>query len=609
MEGALLELQNVVANKPNTKYAVISVTTRVFRTGMSSRCISLGSLPADVLARIVVHLSRMSAETTLLAPSINRRFREACMYAETEFNLYDGCCDQSHVGLIRIHRTIAARFPRTRKLSSSIMLDVRIDAEESVRALATALSRCRCLKSLIINSDQRLPLVQDEMCIVWQKPIADALAHSPPLKVLGLDLPSKSGSENECARLFEVAGRRIETLEVYGVWFDQLALATISRKMPNLSALCMDPGLLTFDMAAYGEAGSLLSDVLSAARYHWAEALLPVNRLHKFIDTWTPDFWFNGCRLIEWAVTSDNFGFVRVLLERGASPHRSSSRSPSTPLLAAIEARNVNTAKLLLKHGASPNESSGVGDRYPIHAAVGKENMAIIALLFEYKVDPHVPGRHGMTAMSIAARKGSLAIINQLWDFGVPADNLVPNTRQPLSLACEFNQNACVNALLAHGARKESMTPDTPCMLIKSIKKGHIAVTETLLRHGADPDASFRDVTAMGMAIFQRSVALVTILIVFGADINALTLENPATGVRATPLHRAISVESFRIVDLLLLHGADTSILAGDGSAPMHRAVKSNKASLVGTLLQYGADPNIKHGITLRPALPEKASL
>mgnify|MGYP003645879145 CR=1 FL=1 len=576
---------------------------------MSKGCVSLGSLPADVLSRIVAHLSRIDAETTLRMPGINRRFREACTYANTEFNLYDGCFDRTHNQIGLIHNMIAERFPRTRKLSTSIMVDARFGGEESVRALANLLRRCRCMADLAINPDQHIPAVPDETCIVWQAHLADALGHSPPIKRFEIELTSRTGSEGECARLFSTVGKRIEFLAVYGLWFDQSGLAAISGSMPKLNTLCMDPGILTYDMDAHGESGSLLSDVVSATRYHWTEAELPLGRLKRFVSERTPDFWFNGCRLLEWAAMSGNAAFVRLLLESGASPHRSTDRSPSSPLLAAVDARDTEVAELLLKHGASPNEPSGVGSRYPLHLAVGKGDMAMISLLFAHRVDPHVPGRHGMTAMSIAARSGSLAIINQLWDLGVPADNLMPGTKQPLSLACQFNRNMCANALLAHGASQASPGPDTPCMLIQSVRRGHIAVTETLLRHGADPNASFEGITAMGLAIVQQNVPIVTLLIVFGVDINGLTVENPSTGVRVTPLHRAISVQSFRILDLLLSHGADTSILAGDGSAPMHRAVRSSRASLVGTLLQHRADPNIRHGITLRPALPEAAGM
>jgi len=63
-----------------------------------------------------------------------------------------------------------------------------------------------------------------------------------------------------------------------------------------------------------------------------------------------------------------------------------------------------------------------------------------------------------------------------------------------------------------------------------------------------------------------------------------------------TPLHRAVNYESVEIIELLIMEGADVNAINNDGESPMFM-VSSYDIRIIKLLLEYGADPNIKNDV------------
>lgn len=553
----------------------------------------IASIPIEILALIIEHLSILDPNAALKMPLICRKLQAACQNAAVRFDLYSIGMRRSTATVTMIHRWIASQFPRVRRLVTSMATDIKPLATESVESMASVLRSCRKLKHLAIHMDHGDRSTDHENRIEWQSVLTSALTSSNQklcLSHLELGLDTRPGSEIETATLLAAVGPSLKSLLASTLWMDQDGLAVVSSKMRKLTTLCLDSSLLMLDMPNPDSPEALMGDVLSAARYHWKHAQLDKDRLIEFIEVWTPDFWYNGCRILEWAIQSENVRFVQVLLEHGASPHIASDGSPTTPLISAVKTRNVEMARLLLEHGASPDESTSFSERRPLHVAVRNVDHPMIRLLFEYDVDPHCVDDFGMSAMAIAATNGFLAVMGLLHVLGVPSTNMLPGTVQPIDAACAANQASSVAHLIRRGASLVHADTNRPCPVFESVRNGRLAVLEALLFGGASPNVRYENMTALCNAIMRCDIAIVMRLVVSESNTNEPSLECRRTGVMSSPLHHAVNVGSFQIAEFLLDHSADINALAGDGTTPLYRAVRTRNTALAGLLLERGAD-------------------
>jgi len=96
-----------------------------------------------------------------------------------------------------------------------------------------------------------------------------------------------------------------------------------------------------------------------------------------------------------------------------------------------------------------------------------------------------------------------------------------------------------------------------------------------------------------------KSVAVATLLIEHGADVNALANYN------ITPLHKAADrKKSLALVELLLKHGAKVNARSAYNATPLHKAMfyaNQNNGLLVKLLLAHGADINAQDNIGHTP--------
>lgn len=153
----------------------------------------------------------------------------------------------------------------------------------------------------------------------------------------------------------------------------------------------------------------------------------------------------------------------------------------------------------------------------------------------------------------------------------------------------------CVDAPDLTG-RKKGRTP-----LHNAAQWGRLMIARSLLRKNADINArtGFK-YTALILAAESGRDEMVTLLIQKGADLNAQTLAKSTREWSA--LHVAAQRQSPDMVLQLLVHGADTKLVNGDGDTPLHIAVRSRRAPAAALLLFHGASDQAenKKGVTPR---------
>jgi ankyrin repeat protein len=149
--------------------------------------------------------------------------------------------------------------------------------------------------------------------------------------------------------------------------------------------------------------------------------------------------------------------------------------------------------------------------------------------------------------------------------------------------AAEEGDADAVRRLIAYGAdvNARDEAGRTPLHIVALGTAAEAA--GVLLERKADFDArDHAGKTPLHLA--RRSVAIVNLLLNFGADANALT---PDT--EETPLHTLRDAEDPKIVEMLLARGADVGARDKEGQTPLHKAAVDGSPEVIRALVAAGA--------------------
>lgn len=123
---------------------------------------------------------------------------------------------------------------------------------------------------------------------------------------------------------------------------------------------------------------------------------------------------------------------------------------------------------------------------------------------------------------------------------------------------------------------------------------GNKDLVNSLIRAGADRRPGWRGCygrTLLGAAAEGGDPDVVSTFIHAGAEAELDTVSGPE---RWSPLHRASAGGHETAATMLLVAGANASIVDIDSCSPLHLAVRANGSRLVGELLIGGASPNAR---------------
>ena len=121
------------------------------------------------------------------------------------------------------------------------------------------------------------------------------------------------------------------------------------------------------------------------------------------------------------------------------------------------------------------------------------------------------------------------------------------------------------------------------------------AIAELRLQHGADTTALHNGLTPMNYVVFmhlEQDTAIVRLLLLYGADIEARITGGGSGFSGETPLSTGVRSGSLGFTQLLLDHGAEVNTMENNfrGFTPLMAAAFYGRTDLVDMLLQYGAD-------------------
>lgn len=279
----------------------------------------------------------------------------------------------------------------------------------------------------------------------------------------------------------------------------------------------------------------------------------------------------SGWPCLHRAVNEQNEALAKLLLAKGAKsriqgPPFSGADGYVTALYWAASSGNTLITKMLLDHeDAAGLTPKAPGNNAVLISAAAKGHEQTVRMMVEHgSVDVAARNERKETALGLAARNGSTAVVKVLLDFGADA-NAESDGTTPLQLAAMKNHLDTVKVLCAEGKA--------------NVNTGFV-YGQSALGAAAQGDSYPRPWDDMVQYLLEQ-----------GADPNRCSENKDET----LPLKNAAFRGWKNIVLMLLAHGADPFPPKSNGDSPVKGAAEYGQEGIVNILLQSEVkDPAVR---------------
>lgn len=192
------------------------------------------------------------------------------------------------------------------------------------------------------------------------------------------------------------------------------------------------------------------------------------------------------------------------------------------------------------------------------------------------------------TALLSAVQQQNHTMVEQLLDYGVPADNV--GERNLLTVAIVNNDFTSVRLLLMFGADANAKDKDGFTPLFSATQASFFEAAQLLLKYGADPNISAGpyDENPFARSLNSGQTPFVELFLKYGANTDTVM------GNGNTPFIQAITkTVAIKLVDLMLMYNADPNCKNGRGESALFRAINAERLDIVAALIDHGADPDL----------------
>lgn len=322
---------------------------------------------------------------------------------------------------------------------------------------------------------------------------------------------------------------------------------------------------------------------------HEAAAAGDINRMKYLIYTLKMDVNAkdtNGSPLHS-AARNGHLNAIHLLVAEGASIESKSTKR-MTPFLCSCNHGHLSAAIKLLNMGARATVKNATGYRM-IHLAVVSKNINLVKLAINLTGTKcvHKQTNAGFSPFILASMRGELEIVKLLLAYGVSPSTLPKIRYSALHLGCNAaNRAEMVQYLISIGVPvdirgKKGITP-----LHYSAAYGPISSVQVLWQAGAD----LHKMCNKGMAAIHWAACHGNI----GAlrwILQHIHIDSPSKH-SCTPLHYAAKKGHLKVVQELLLRGANVNAICSKGRTPLVWGIKQKAVEVVQLLINHGA--NIK---------------
>jgi ankyrin repeat protein len=286
-----------------------------------------------------------------------------------------------------------------------------------------------------------------------------------------------------------------------------------------------------------------------------------------------------------------NLEVIDILLRSSAQESGLEGRQSGDPERVWKRDRANSMDNSFTKRAADSLRQRDENGQTPLHIAVTTGAFNVVRFLLENKIDVTIRDRLGRTALDLAARNGSYAMI-ELVSRGF--------SNAPLHEAARTSDIACLSGLVAKGQDLTLAGLRGRTALHQAAECGRTSAVDFLLRNGAA--ISIKDVqgqTPLHLAASGGHVDIVRTLL--GAQVSGVgarlfrykgvKVDEPDY-IQQTPLHLAVEHGSVPVAEVLVKADANVNHCSSSSSGryPIHRAAERNQGHMLKFLLASGAD-------------------
>ncbi|XP_065684627.1 serine/threonine-protein phosphatase 6 regulatory ankyrin repeat subunit A isoform X1 [Hydra vulgaris] len=253
----------------------------------------------------------------------------------------------------------------------------------------------------------------------------------------------------------------------------------------------------------------------------------------------------------------------------------------------AAKKKDLDILKLLIQEHANINQTNHEG-KTPLHILAAESDVESVEYLISQNASGVIADKQNCTPLHIATKAGSIKIVQLLIEkCHANLNERSKDGSTLMHLAAKSGHVEVLSFFLKHKVSVRTPNRNGIEALHEACKRGFSVIVKLLIEHGAQIEKYTKDLyTPLHYAVLHGKYNAAQILIGYGADVNA------AGGTKNdTPLHFAskLNRHSDHIIELLLLSGADSSILNLDGESSLHVAVRLKNSAVAKLLIKDGA--------------------
>jgi len=296
-----------------------------------------------------------------------------------------------------------------------------------------------------------------------------------------------------------------------------------------------------------------------------------------------PNYKIERVPAINIAITKNRLDIVKLLLKYQANiningKYSNILSSKLSPLSTALQEKNRQIVEYLLSQNELLFRDYDAGNHVALLLAIEQGNLKLVKTLVNMGCDLE-PGRprdgYSESALHYTIKNNEYEITEYLLSKGVSA-----NKYNPLLYASYYKDTRFAEVLLNYGADVNLVSKSGETALNRAVNERNTNLTKLLLMHGADPNlVTKQNSLPLDTAVRQNKYEMVKYLLASGADPNSERKYS-----NRTPLFYAISgrhsKKDIRILEELILHGADVSHTDNRGETPLTIAGKYDHVSL-----------------------------
>jgi ankyrin repeat protein len=297
---------------------------------------------------------------------------------------------------------------------------------------------------------------------------------------------------------------------------------------------------------------------------------------------------------LHWAAYGGHEGTVAFLISKGASTEWRDDEG-RMPILWACEKGHVGAVRVLLEHmGEEGLEETDYDGYTGLHWAALEGHEELVTFLIGEGAQPDVADKTGLLPIMSASERGHLGVVQLLVQH--MGDEVLQardaDARTVLHFAAYWGREKVVAFLLGKGAQANSRDRLGKIPLMWACERGQMGVVRMLLQHmGAQGlrEAAKTGWMALHWAVHGGQEEVVAFLIGEGAGVNSRDLHG------FVPLMVAAVHGHLGVVKMLLRHVEAEALQerGWDGMTALHLAAYKDHPEVVRLLLLAGADPTV----------------